>query len=133
VAVAEVADEAADADRDVFVQKREVYRAGEERCGAPALAETLKSENVNPPRSHPAVGNSVTSGTLMQLMASALGGPVLQPTMRRANERSRMFLRIVNLLLHSIRSETVRTQKSNAHAKTQHGHIPRLMGHAENV
>jgi hypothetical protein len=65
----------------------------------PALALTLKLENVSPPKSQPAADRSVTSLTLAQLIASARGGAIAQLTARRASEeRRRDFLPIGNLL-----------------------------------
>jgi len=57
----------------------------------PALALTLKLENVSPPKSHPAAGRSMTLLTLTQLIAiaSARGGVTAQLTARRAREGQR--------------------------------------------
>src|SRR6266404_3317548 len=60
----------------------------------PALALTVKLENVSPPKSQPAAGRSMTSTTLLQLIASAPGGAVAQPTTKRARERSTAFVRM---------------------------------------
>src|SRR5882672_4888994 len=98
----------------------------------PALALTVKLEKVSPPRSQPAAGRSVTSLTLMQLMASASGGAMTQPLTRRITESRRTFFPMrtssPSRTLKDLDARKSRQQKQQPTCQALHGECDESSG-----